>query len=256
MDIFKKLKLSNNTITIIAVLIGVALLSIAFNARLNAAIEPTKVPIATRNIGAKEKISLGDYEFVDASSDFLKSVEKNGVVLKTVGEIQNQYVTTETSIPAGGLFYKEQVVDLSELPNTIYDNIPENHTLFTLNVDINSTYGNSIYPGDKIDLYIKYTNDVKIIVYGKFVESIEVLAVRDSAQNDVFETMESGVPAKLLFAVENDIYQLLSQASFISGLSIVPVPRNNAYTENDNSLVVKSGQIQTYIETKTSQPSH
>ena len=67
------------------------------------------------------------------------------------------------------------------------------------------------------------------VAYGKFIESITVLAVRDSNGNDVFSG-EDLTPAELVFAVPNDMYSLLMRATYISGLEIIPVPRNKTYT--------------------------
>ena len=57
------------------------------------------------------------------------------------------------------MFYTAQVVEKKELPNAIFDEIPEGYTIYQLKVDNNTTYANSIYPGDKIDLWLKTTEN-------------------------------------------------------------------------------------------------
>ncbi len=239
----KRFLTNKNTVTILAVLAGVVVLFIGYTSRINKAINPTRVPIANKEIGAAEKITEDDFEFVEVNSDFLKDVD----IITNYGMLTGNYVAAGTSIPKGGLFYKSQVVPKNELPNAVFDDIPEGYTGFTLKVDNDSTYGNSIYPGDRIDLYIKANSDLGKIMFGKFVESIEVLKVRDSNQDDVYADTDVKEPALLLFAVEDDMFDLLTLASFISGLEIIPVPRNKAYTTDAGSTEVKSETLKAYI---------
>ena len=83
-----------------------------------------------------------------------------------------------------------------------------------------------------IDLYIKTTDEDGKVVFGKFIESIKVLAVRDGGGNDVFaDSQTSRSSSELLFAVKNDLFLLLSEAVYVGGIDIVPVPRNAVYRE-------------------------
>ena len=240
--------LSNkNTMTILLVIAGIAVLFVAYNIRINAIVRPTTIPIATREIKATEQISMEDITFVEVNADFLKD---NDIIDNRL-LLDGKYINTGTSIPKGGVFHKSQVVEKTMLPNSVFDDIPEGYTGFSLSVDMESTYGNSMYPGDRIDLYIKFTDDAGKIQFGKIAESIEILAVKDSGQEDVFESTETGVSAFLLFAVDNDTHSLLKRATFISGLEIIPVPRNKAYTEEGGATKVENATIETYINYKT-----
>ncbi len=254
LGIIKRFLSNKNTVTILAVIIGIIVLWFFYDMRVNEAISPLSIPYAKAEIGATNEITEDDIGFVEINSAFVSSVN----IITNSQLLIGQYVTTGTSIPEGGLFYQSQVVEKGALPNAVFDDIPEGYTLFSLPVNNNSTYGNSIYPGDRIDLYVKFTDDLNKINFGKFVESIEVLAVRDSSQNDVFENTDTGQSAILLFAVPDDVndpnknlFNLLTQASFISGLEIIPVPRNKAYTDTSAETTVQSDTIRAYIEAKT-----
>ena len=101
-----------------------------------------------------------------------------------------------------------------------------------------------------IDLYL-HTSDEGKVIYGKFIESIKVLAVKDSEGNNVFKDRdEVGEPSVLLFSVPEDLYLLLSKAIYV-GMDIVPVPRNASYTTNPSDTVVKSEFLQSFILSKT-----
>ncbi len=245
--VVKRFFTNKNTVTIIGVIVGVLVLWFFYNMRINDAITPIVVPYAKEEIGATEEIIKENIGYVEVNSDFLQTAQ----ILQADSQVIGKYITTGTSIPAGGLFYASQVVEKEQLPNAVFDDIPENYTLFSLRVDNNSTYGNSIYPGDRIDLYIKANDDTNTVMFGKFVESIEVLAVRDSSQNDVFDSTTTGQSAVLLFAVEDEMFHLLTQATFISGLEIIPVPRNKEYTTDAGTTEVKSEYIRQFILSKT-----
>ncbi len=251
---FKRFISNKNTVTILGVIAGVIVLWFFYNMRVNDAIAPTTVPYALEAISATEEIIQDNIGYVEINQRMLSTIP----IMTNVNELVGKYITTGTSIPKSGFFYQTQVVEKSKLPNAVFDDIPEGYTLFSLPVNNNSTYGNSIYPGDRIDLYIKYTDDLGEINFGKFIEKIEVLAVRDSSQEDVFENTETGQSALLLFAVPDDpsdddknLFNLLTQASFISGLEIIPVPRNSNYTDSEGETTVTSQTIKTYIEIKT-----
>lgn len=216
----KKFVSNKNTVTILGVLAGVAVLFIFYSYRVNEATTPIKVPYAKNTINATEQITEEDIGYVEVNSALLKKAN----ILQNSSQIINKYVTTGTSIPAGGLFYTSQVVDKSELPNSIFDDIPTGYKIYVLSVNNHTTYGNAIYPGDKIDLYLKATDEAGKIIFGKFIENIEVLGVRDANGKNVFATTETRTPAELLFAVENSMYELLMDAGYISGITVIPVP--------------------------------
>ena len=130
------------------------------------------------------------------------------------------------------------------------ERVPENFKMYWLKANNKTTYANSIYPGDKIDLYLKATDDSGKIMFGKFIESISVLGVRDSSGKDVFGSTETRTPAELLFAVPNDMYELLMKAGYVSGITLVPVPRNKHYTDL-NADTVTIDYLKNFILAKT-----
>ena len=231
----KKFIGNKNTVTILGVIAGVIVLWGFYSYRVKEATSPIKVPYAKTAIDATEQITEDNIGYTEVNSKFLRSAD----VIRNKNEVVNKYITTGTSVPAGGLFYRSQVVDKSELPNTFYDDIEDGFTVYSLAVNNHTTYGNSIYPGDKIDLYLKATDESNRIMFGEFIESITVLGVRDSSGKDVFGATTTRTPAELVFAVPNDMYELLMKAGYISGITIVPVPRNKKYT-------AEGGEVKTY----------
>ena len=104
---FKKFVINRTTVTILGIVAGVAVLVGFYMYRVNNAINPTRVPIATRDISPTEEIKAGDIEMVNISSSFLSDAD----IITSTSELIGKYVTTGTSIPKGGLFYGNQVVE-------------------------------------------------------------------------------------------------------------------------------------------------
>ena len=249
----KRLLGNKNTVTIVGVLVGIATILIGYNYRVNNAVKPVEVPYATTRIRGKTQITYEMVGKIKVSQNFVDETPElytdyNALVSGT------KYVAYDTVIPQGALFYKEQVVEKKDIPDSAFSKIPDKYTIFSLSVNLHSTYGNSIMPGNYIDLYMKATDDNGLLIFGKFIESIEVLAVRDSSGNDVFvDSQATKSPSELLFAVPDELFLLLSKANNLgtNNISIIPVPRNEAYTNKEGATQVTSDQLEEMIISKS-----
>lgn len=247
----KRFLSNKNTVTILGVIVGVLVLYFFYYSRVKSAVSPVTVPCAKVEIGSSTLITDDMITYVTVSADFLK---KSPNVIRNSSQLINRAVTTGTSVPANGLFYTEQIVDADELPDSVFSDIPDGYTIFSLPVNLTTTYGNSIYPGNYIDIFLKANDNNGKLIYGKFIESIQVRDVKDSAGNHVFNgASTAGVPAVLLFAVPDDMYLLLSNAMQIStnNISLIPVPRNASYSKNPGETTIKSSYLKDFIISKT-----
>ena len=249
----KKLKqiLSNkNTVTFIAALLIVLVLYFFYNWRLNQATSPIKVPYANQTINPRTKITSDMISYVDIPSASIK-----GNVITNANDIINKYTNVNASIPAGSLIYQSQIVRQEELPDSFLIDIEEGCVPYNFDVDIKSTYGNSIYPGNYVDVYFKGIQDGKLMV-GRLLENVKVLAVKDSSGRHVFETNDSDrTPSQIIFAVTPEIHLLLRKAEYINGVEIILVPNNTSLkledSEEEVAINVKSETIKNYIEERS-----
>ncbi len=240
---------NKNTITILGVLLGIVVLYFGYNYRVDQAIDTVMVPFAKQTITATSEITQEMISTVEVLRTFVSS--RDNLIVQTNQLINNtdpRCVTYGTSIPEGGFFYSEQVVSCESAPNNPFKNMPDGYGPFSLSVDIHTTYGNSMYPGDFIDLYVKMTSRDNKVIFGKFIEKIEILDVRDNQGVGVFLTSEAKTPAELLFAVPEDLFLLLSKATYVSGVELIPVPRNASYTTNPGETAVTSEYLRNEIE--------
>ena len=246
MEKIKKLLLNRNTVTILGVLAGVIALWFAYSITLDKAVKPTRVPVAVKDIPAGSIITKDDIEYVDINRDVLKKAS----IITSSSQLINYYVNNKTSVTKGSMFYTSQVVKKDELIDRDLEIIPENYKIYWLSVDNTTTYANSIYPGDKIDLWL-LTKVENNYVYEPFITNIEVLSVKDSKGQNVFDVNSGRTPAVLAFAVPNDIFVYLSKVGFLSGMSLYPVPINKNNADKDATTEISNKELQTLIDSKS-----
>ena len=240
---------NKNTVTIIGVLAGIAVIYIGYTYQVNQAVEPQNVPFAKTDIAGNTEITDDMVGSIKVSKNMV-STTKNLVTSKM--QVVGKFVKYDTTIPEGSLFYEPQLMAAKELPNFIFRDIPPKYTIYPLKVDLTSTYGNSIMPEDYIDLYFKAIDDNNYVMVGKFIESIQVLAVKDSAGEHVFSSSSTSTPSELLFAVPDDNFLLLKKAGYITSnsIEIFPVPRNKDYTDKPGETKITSEEIKAFINAK------
>ena len=127
-SLFAKAFTNKMTVTVFGILLGLGVLVGFYIYRVEHQVNPTRVPVAKRAISATEEITKDDIEYVKVSKKFLSKAD----VYKTTTGLIGKYVATGTSIPKGGMFYTTQVVEKKELPNAIFDEIPEGYTIYQL----------------------------------------------------------------------------------------------------------------------------
>ena len=242
---FKRFLKNKNTVTIIAILASLGILYFAYYRRIKKATDPVSVPYATKEIAPRSLITSD----MVAIKKIPGGVVKNGAITNK-DLIVGKYVSNKAVIPVNGLFYDSMVVEWEEMPSSEFEDIPDCYTVYALKVDSETTYGNSIYPGNYIDLYYKTSkiiNRQQMIWFGKFIESIKVLSVTDSQGNNVFETNgDPGTPAYLLFSVPNKVFRLLKIAERSNG-EIIPVQRNANYSKNPKQTAIVNSRIEEEI---------
>lgn len=245
MNTLKKFISNKNTVTILGFLAGIIVLWAFYNYRVNRAIDPVRVPYANKALTASAQITKEDIEYIEISREFLNKIN----IITDEKQIIGQFVNVGTSIPEGGLFYQNQVVSEDELPDSLYENLEEG-TIYQLPVNNETTFGNSIYPGNYVDLYMKANDDGTILI-GRLIASIKVIGVKDNQNQNVFDSSATRTPARLIFAVNDEQNQLLMAASYISGVEIFPIPRGRYYTEQEGETTVDSQRLVDFINSRS-----
>lgn len=245
----KRFLSNKNTVTIIGVLVCILVLYLGYNWRINQAIQPVRIPYANQTIQPRTLITEDMVSYMQVPPSYLKGksyVSKSSLII-------GKYSNYNSIIPEGSLFFKDTIIDERDLPDSAFGDVPTGYTVFNFPVNMTSTYGNSMFPGNYINLYFKAIDDDGKILFGKLISNIELLDVKDSAGNHVFEnTSVSRTPSSLIFAVPENVHLLLRKAMYLTSISaeLIPVPNTETLTETD-AVTVSSQQIQEFILGKT-----
>lgn len=242
---FKRFFKNKNTVTIIGVIIILVLLYIGYSSQINKAVEPVSIPVATETIQPRTEITSDMVQEID-----MPNVSISDNVIRSTSQIVGKYSNINTVIPEGSMFYTDTVIDEDELPDAAFTKVKAGEVVYNFPVDMESTYGNSIFPGNKIDIYMKVGNgEDELIMIGKLIENIEVLAVKDSSGRAVFEnTSEERSPSMLIFGLPADMYSLLKKASYMDdlGVELYPVPHGGE-APDEGATQVSTQQLVDYI---------
>ena len=242
----KRFFANKNTVTLLAIVVCTVILYLFYNNRVNNAIETDYTCYAVQAIPARTLIT----EDMVSSVRVLASQIPNNMVTNCDSVI-GMYSSYAAEIPENGYFYDTNIMRGEDMPDSPLANIPDGYTQFRLPVTFESTYGNAIFPGNKIDLFLKTEDETGLLIYGKFIQGIAVAGVKDDEGKNVFETtVEVREPSLLLFDVPDDLYLLLMKAQYLD-FEIVVVPRNSNYSASKGEVLVASEYLKSLIEDKT-----
>ena len=254
----KKFMGNKNTVTILGVLLCIIILIIGYNRTINSKIKLTQVPYALETIQPKTLITPDMIGYMTVPEAFIKV----GDYYRSGEQIEGKYSNYNTMIAEGSLFYKDLLTEEKYLPDSYRYNVPKGSTVVNYPVDMSTTYANSIMPGNYINIYFKailpaaenQESESDSIMFGKFLSDVEVLSVKDSQGQHVFEnTEEVRTPSYMLFAIKEEQHLLLRKALYLQGeydVEILIVP-NTEELADDVEVTLSSEDIQKFINDRT-----
>ena len=246
----KKFLGNKNTVSIIGVLLCLVILWFGYNYRINQKVALVKLPYATTAIQPRTLITDEMVGYIEVPIEFLGDSK----YYNSKEDIVGKYSNYNTMIAKGSLFYTDLVTEESSLPNSAFYNIKNEDTPINYKVNMDTTYANSMMPGDYINIYFKGQDANGNILFGKFISNIEILAVKDAQGRHVFESLvEARTPAYMLFALPEDLHLLFRKALYlqsVAGVEITLVPNTTEITEEDE-VFISSNDIKSFIEERT-----
>ena len=241
---------NKNTVTIIGVVLIIVILFFGYRYQIKKQVNPVSgIPVAAETIQPRTKITE---DMVDTIS-VAPIVLQRGDVIENKAAIVGKYSNYNTMIPKGSMFYNDTVVEESKLPDSAFVEVAKGEIPYNFPVNLDTTYGNSIYPGNYIDIYMKAVRADGRLMVGKLLENVKVLAVKDSSGRHVFENSEEArIPAYLIFGVSPEINILLRKASYMGSFSteLCPVPHGSSI-EEEGATTVTSQTLKDFINANT-----
>lgn len=256
----KKVIINKNSVTILGLILCIFIIFYSYNKRVSDSINPITVPYAKVQILSGTQITSKMVGTTKVPPSMLE-----GDVIRSVSEVVDRYSNADTIIPSGSLFYQRTVVDREDLPANIILDYPTGYVLYNMKVNTETTYGNSIYPGNYIDIYLKVETksiDGKVtnastldkVMMGKLFSHIKVISVMDKSGLPVFEdSKESRAPAMIVFAIPEEYFILLTKAYYLRNYNstLIPVPTKESLKESPGEIEMSSEYLKEWINNVT-----
>lgn len=243
----KRFFTNKNVVTVIGVLLVLVILFFGYTSSIKKQTNPVNVPVAAKKINAKTQITSEDVTYVEVANRMVGE----GVIRSSVA-IVGKYANINVTIPKGSMFYTDWIVDAKDIPGNWVEqlNYEAGELGYYMDVNIENTLGNNVLPNTYIDIYMKAADENGTTMFGKLLKNIKVLVVHDSSGNDVFKDAASiGSPAKIGFAVSQDLYVLLKKAEYLN-IDLVLAPRGSTVPSEDY-IIVTSATLRDYIDAQT-----
>ena len=233
----KKFFTNKNTVTILGVVAILVILFFMYTKTIDDKIKEVSVPVAAKTINPQTEITTEDVTTIQIASAAKPDDSK---IATNEGEIIGKYTGVGVTVPEGSMFYKDLIVEKEELPGNWIRQLQIDEATqkmpipYQLETDVEKTYGNSIQPGDYIDIYIKTIDEKNQLIFGKMIENLKVESVTDGEGNEVFRSQtDIGEPAHLNFGLSEDFFDVFKKAEYITGidLEIIVVPHGGMPTE-------------------------
>ncbi len=246
----KRFITNKNTVTIIGVLVVLFILYWGYKTTIDNAVKPVRVPVAARMIPPMTEVTASDIAWKS-----VPGITKDNNVLMDEGQIIGKYTAVNATIPANSMFYNEVLVKAEQLPGNWLSKLKqdvngETDKPYYLGVNIVTTFANSILPDTYVDIYMRARDESGLMMIGKLVENLQILAVKDGAGNDVFQSAdEVGTPAYLFFGVPEDYHLLMRKAVALSGIGVelIVVP-HGGINPLAGEINITSAYLRDYIE--------
>ena len=237
---------NKNTVTILGVLAILTLIFLVYTKTVNDAVKPIEVPVAAVTIQPRTQITADMITTVE-----IPAAAVNESVYLSLNALIGKYTNINSVIPAGSMFFKQTVISESELPDSSFVEVGEGKIPYLFAVNLETSFINSIFPGNKIDIYMKAEDKSGKVMIGKLIADLEVFAVKDANGRDVFEnTEEDRQAAYFVFGLDEEIHILLRKASYLSGVDLIPVPHGGTVT-SEGETRVSTEYLRNYINANT-----
>lgn len=244
----KRFFTNKNVVTILLVLVILIVLYIGYSSSIKKQTNPINMPVAARTIAPQTELTTEDITYKQVANSMIGET-----AIRNSGALIGKYTNVNVTIPEGSIFYKEWIVEQDKIPGNWIEQLDYKvgELGYYMSVDISSTLGNSVLPNTYVDMYMKAKDENGVIIFGKLMKNIKILVVHDSSGKNVFDNMaEVGTPAKIGFAVRQDMYTLLKKSEYLNDIELILAPRGATIPTNDY-VIVTSATLRDYIDAQT-----
>lgn len=250
---------------------AIAVVAVYFytNSTIETEVNPTQVVITTQDIQPHTEIKEEMVQVVEVPR---KALGQENPYADSLDDVVGKWTVEGYGIPKNGFINTKKILPKEQLPDSGLLELKEGEYAFTTQVDLETSHGNTIRPGTKVDLYLSaefnrkdltpdmiesqgWENstefmDDRVYFFGRIATDARVVEVKDNRGNKVFtpenytedpkdensnNKKKQQVARLYTVAVDLDQLQLVNKASLIG--DIIPVVSGTSY--NDISVDVE-----------------
>ena len=126
----KRFLANKNTVTLITIIVSAIILYGFYSWRVSKAVTTVYVCSATRAIPARTTITT---EMTQTTKVLASQVSEN--MIKSCDQVVGKVSSYATEIPQNSYFYQSQIMTPEQMPNSVFDDIPDGFTIYNLAVD-------------------------------------------------------------------------------------------------------------------------
>ena len=203
---------------------------------INHQLDLVDVYVALHTIDARTIIKDDDLSLIQVPKAYLNP---EAIIDKT--EILGKYTLIQGVIPKGSYFYTGMLesIDIAVDRSTLM--LKDLQVVFTLEVDLVLTAGNTLSAGQKVDIYGTIRNSSKTVV-DLLISQVRILSIKDKSGNELKPSSKES-PKLMLLAIQKDQVVLLTKLLTLGDISLTATPYDDATQEsllNPQSTVLKA----------------
>ena len=252
LNTLKKFVANKNTVTIIGVLAGVIVLYVGYNCRINQSVATIQVYYVNQAVESNTQLTEDMISRVTVNAKLTNTYKNLVTNLSQIQDANGEffYVNFDHSLTEGQLLCTSDLIAKSEKADQkLYKNLKKDYKIFMLDVDLDTTHGNSIAPGNAVDIYIQGKDENKKIIFTPFIENLEVIDVVDTKWSTTAGE-EGTSPKYIITVVSVENFELLTKATLLNDYSfeLIPVPKEVPFSETDGETKIVNEYLKNLIE--------
>ena len=244
----KRFLQNKNTVTVLGVILAIFALYFAYTIRVKNAINPISVPYASEQIAAGSVITQSM-----VSTRLVPPSMLAGDIILDVNEIVDKYAADDTIIPKGSLFYRRTVVEEEQLNrDDLYkEEWPDGYSPYTIRTTVFKTYGNSMVPGNYVDVWVTAVDySTKKVILGKLISNVKILVVKDGNGVRVFQNLDAKKkPDIIILSLPTEYLTLMTILidGKVDGADVILVPTNESLNDEPGNTEIASEELKKWI---------
>lgn len=208
----------------IVLAIGIALNLLLFDIAVKKAIDYIEIPVAAKSIAPRTKI---DESYIRMKR--IPSALADGHIYQDKQDILNLWVKYSVTLAEGSFFYHEYLESAEVTADQPLLMLEPGQGVASLAVDLLSSAGNTLMPGQYVDIVFTSKDKRKPIISDVIFRSVRVLAVKDRNGLDMNDSKSQKVPAVALLAMDRLDIPIFLHAQILGDIDLIIKLTNDLY---------------------------